>query len=96
MNKQLREDLKKFHHEIDFNGLVPYFAQGILRLVEEIDIFDAGVAIAEDQVQTIKNWLDNNQIRELTPDEVESWSKNKELKFEFIIVQPFVICKKLD
>jgi hypothetical protein len=95
MSKQLKEDLKKFHHEMDFGGLVPYFAQGILRIIESIDIFDAGVAIATDQVQTIKKWMDNDQIRELSPDEVKLWSKDKELKFEFIIVQPFVICKKL-
>jgi hypothetical protein len=95
MSDQIKEELKKFHHEIDFKGLVPYFAQGILRIVEDIDLFDAGVAIAQDQVQTIKNWMDSNQLRELTTKEVELWNEDCSLRFEFIIVQPFVICKKL-
>jgi len=86
---------QKFKTELDtctWNLLDKNIDRGAVLIIHDLDILDVAVAIAEDQVQTISNWLSNKQIESVPPEESK---KDREGTFQYLIIQPYVIIKKV-
>ncbi len=86
---ELRKKLQTEIEECDWNLLDKNLERGAVILVDStIDLVDAGMAIAEDQTQTVANWLNNRQLISLSMDDS---GKYQEKKFQFLIIQPYVL-----
>jgi hypothetical protein len=54
-----------------------------------------GVAIAEDNVQSVQNWISELLIHKPSPDELNTWNGEPEKQFLTLIVQPFVLVRAI-
>ena len=94
------EDLKKkLESEIescDWEMLAPHYQRDVvIWLGEGVELIDAGMALAQDQVQTVANWQAEGLIGKPTEDQVKVWEQEPKKKFaNFLIVQPFVLIKQ--
>jgi hypothetical protein len=85
---QLAEELAN----TDWNSLIPHAKRNALIVVHEsLDLVDVGVAIANDNVQLVQNWIDEQLIHKPSWDELGTWNTHPDREFSTLIVQPFVL-----
>ena len=66
-----------------------------LVLVEAaLDLVDAGIALAENDVARVKGWLESGALRKPEPLDLSTWRAAPETAFEMLIVQPFVLVQR--
>ncbi len=92
--------IQKFQDEVkqaDWSMLKPHFERDAIWVIEEsLNLFETAVAIARDDVSKIKEWKDNEKLRELTLEEISEWDNSPFKKVvNFVILAPFVIVQKL-
>ena len=95
MEENLKEKLSSELYVTSWSVLENHYKKDVLFLVKnDIDLVDAGVAIANDDVTQVKIWQESQSLRRPTEKEVSDWSKSKNLNlFEFLVIQPYVIIK---
>lgn len=91
----LREKLASEKELASWDMLADHYKRGALFGVKSnLDLITVAVAIAEDNVQQVKIWLDNQELYQITQTEVEQLDQNSREKIaEFVIVQPYVLMK---
>lgn len=88
----LYEKLQKDIDESDWSLLQPHYErQAIFILSEEIDIAAAGVAMAQDNVETVKSWMENQKLSQPKKEDAEAWGNDLQQRFKFLIIQPYVL-----
>jgi hypothetical protein len=91
-----REKLNSERAVTDWRSLGPHHEREALFLVTgEVDLVDAAVAIAEDDSAAIAAWLAQGALARPTDDEIAAWSDAPDARFEFLIVQPFVVAARV-
>ncbi|MCB9062546.1 MAG: DUF2288 family protein [Halobacteriovoraceae bacterium] len=93
----LIEKLEKDVDKASWDLLAPYFAKGLLLFVEkELDLCEVGQAVAQDDIEKVKNWQKNNLFIPVSSEQASIWSTlPKDSCFcHFIIVQPFVLIQE--
>lgn len=92
---ELREKLAKEVLETDWKPLAEHFARGAVYYLEtELDIIDVGEAMANDEVSSIKQWLDNGLMYTPTPDQATQFAQDGDTKFSMLIIEPYVLIQK--
>ncbi len=91
------EDLvRKFNEElsdIDWKALQPHFAIGTLVVADQtMDLVEVGVKMAQDDKQAFLEWLATGKVYKPDEDQARRWDKNNS-RFNFLIVQPFVLAQ---
>lgn len=85
----------KFHDEVavtDWRSLRPHHERQALFLVSgDVDLSDAALAIAEDDTASVAAWLARGTLNRPSDDEAAAWTEDPETRFEFLIVQPYVV-----
>ena len=97
----MSEDLKKkLREEIEvcsWSLLDQHYQRGaVFHISQELDLVEVAVAVALDNVDTVKTWKEAGDFQ--TPDDydVNKWQENPDDKvFKFLIVQPFVLIQKI-
>lgn len=92
----LREKLEAEILETNWSPVAPHFARGNVYLLDDdLDILDVAVAMAEDQVSTVKIWLDDGLLSPPTPEEATIFhKKDGEIIFNMLIIEPYVLIQK--
>lgn len=86
LKEKLKDDIDKASWEM----LKIHHERGAVFVVDsKLDLIDVGAAIAVDEVNTVKIWLDNKQFTKL--EEIPTEEDQKERKIKFLIVQPYVL-----
>jgi len=75
-------DLIGPHHERESAFLVS----------SELDLTAVGMAMARDEVEYIRSWLTDGKMARPTDELIAAWTEN-EVKFDYLIVQPYVLIK---
>ena len=77
--------------------LQPHFKRDALFIVDpKLEMATVAKSIAKDEVNLIKIWIDNGDLRRPTLEEDEQWSKEiKKDIANFLIIQPYVIMQLL-
>lgn len=96
----MTEDVRsKLHSEImpaTWPELLYQFARGALFLVDsESDLLDVAHAIAEDDKATVERMITSGQLRRATDDDARRFQAATVQRFQFVIVQPWVIAQAL-
>lgn len=64
--------------------------QALFIVAESLDIVAVGVAMAKDQVEYIRNWLNEGLIDKPNEEMIDAWLAN-DVTFNYLIIQPYVI-----
>ena len=91
----LRDKLKEEILETTWEPLAAHFARGTTYLLDDdLILLEVGLAMAEDDVTQIKEWLDHGLMSPPTPEQAESFAQNSELTFKMLIIEPYVLIKQ--
>lgn len=84
------EELKKQLDQATWEDLLPHYQRGgVVIVTEDMDLVQVGMAVVEDQVQQVQQWLAAEMVYKAEEYHVKKWPKEK--MFKFIIVQPYVL-----
>lgn len=61
----------------------------------QLDLVEAGAAVAEDNSKLVKQWLDDSWLYAPTEMQIEHWKQDREKEFTSLIIHPFVLIKEL-
>ncbi len=97
MTDELRQKLSSEIEEADWNALkVHHEKQAVIVVSDKLDLVSVGIAVANDDTNLVKIWLDNGDIYRPTKEQVDSFESDEYKKMcKFIIVQPFVLIQLL-
>jgi hypothetical protein len=56
-------------------------------------LVDVGLALAEDDISMVKQWLDDGWLYRPTESQINYWHQEQNLEFETLIIQPFVLSR---
>ena len=97
MGENLRDRLETDKAFTDWRSLRWHHEREALFLVaDSIDLVDAGLAIAEDNADQIRVWLEAGHLRRPTESESTQWEQDPDVCFDYLIVQPFVFVSVRD
>ena len=92
----LREKLSQEIATADWSLLAPHAKSEKLIVVDPaIVLLDAAVAVAENNSIQITSWIEDGQLTKLSPDEQAEMENEKAVFFEFVIVAPFILAKRM-
>jgi len=93
--QDLRAELAEMVDEAELSWLLPHARRGALVAVNsELDLVDVGVAIANDNVTSVQNWIDEQLIVKLSADELMERGSDRTRRFTALIVQPYVLMQE--
>lgn len=95
--ESLKDKLTKEIDVADWSMLEEHFERGAMITVSsDLDLIDAAVAVAEDKVELVKEWLREGALVNTSHEDAGSWKKQPHQKIvEFVIVQPYVLVQKI-
>lgn len=95
MSTALRDKLKSEVMATDFAALAPHFARGaLIMLASDLDLLDVAEAVARDERAKVEAWLTTQRLWRATDDEARSAAAGS-ARFQFVIVQPWVLAQAL-
>jgi hypothetical protein len=90
----LRAELAEMVDQAEWGWLEEHAKRGrIIVVAPNLDLVEVGVAIAEDNVTTVQQWMEDGWIAYPTEEQLSNWNQNKTQSFPSLIVQPFVLFK---
>jgi hypothetical protein len=94
MTKTYREQLSSEVSSAYWEDLASHAERDAILLVRGgISIVDAGAAIAGNDTEQVRRWVENGQLCKPTAPELAEWSADTEKVFIFLIVQPYVLVR---
>jgi len=95
MSDALRAHLSNEVHRVDWKPLSPHAKRGALVLVDaRLDLVDVALAIANDDAERVRQWMDARQLLKPTEDQIARWKGEAEERFTVLIVQPYVLAQR--
>jgi hypothetical protein len=90
----LRAELAEMLDQAEWGWLEEHAKRGrVIVVAPNLDLIEVGVAIAEDNVTTVREWMDDGWIAYPTEEQLSYWNQNKTQSFTSLIIQPFVLLK---
>lgn len=94
--QDLRAQLAETLDEAEWEWLIPHAKRDALVVVaEQLDLIDVGVAIAQDDVAIVQNWISETLIAKPSLDQLSDWNSDRTKRFNTLIVQPYVLVQPL-
>jgi len=92
----LRQQLESEIGDCLASDLKAHIERGAVVIVApEIELIDAGLAVAEDDADSVKYWIEKESFRRPKESEIKTWADEPELKFRSVIVRPYVLVQPL-
>lgn len=96
MDEPLREKIRAEIMGASWADLVYQFARGGLVLVRaELDLLDVATAVAADDRTLVQGWLASGALWRATEHDALRFQQSPALRFQFVIVQPWVLAQPL-
>lgn len=94
--QDLRAQLAETLDEAEWEWLIPHAKRDALVVVaEQLDLIDVGVAIANDDVAIVQNWISSSLIGKPSLAQLSDWNSDRTKRFNTLIVQPYVLVQPL-
>ncbi len=91
-NEQLQAQLRDELGVVAWRDLKPHHVRGAVFMVaQNLDLVDVAVAVAVDDIETVKAWLISGEFARLDPDLAETWSAAGGPPLQCVITQPYVL-----
>ncbi|ALF55536.1 hypothetical protein ACX27_26215 [Nostoc piscinale CENA21] len=92
----LRAELTEGLDEAEWDWLIPHVQRDAVILVAQgLNLLDVGEAIANDNTQSVQQWIDEQLITKPSVDQVGRWNGDRQKRFNTLIVQPFVLVQEM-
>jgi hypothetical protein len=92
IHAQLAQDLA----DVSWKDIIPHCQRDAAIVVYEgLDIVEAGVAIAQDNVAQVQVWIEEQLLQKPTAQQLSLWNQDPEQLFSVLIVQPYVLIRPL-
>ncbi|MBW4612967.1 MAG: DUF2288 family protein [Desmonostoc vinosum HA7617-LM4] len=92
----LRTQLKEAVDEAEWEWLIPHAQRDAIILVaDDLDLLDVGVAIANDQLTSVQQWIDEQLLTKPTVVQLGEWNSNLSKRFNTLIIQPYVLVQEI-
>lgn len=95
MKNDLSKKLEGEIQEASFDMLLDHYVKKILIEISGLDLLEVAVAVATDDSDNVKKWLDEKKLIRSEDLNVDTYKKNNQ-KFKFLIIQPYVLVKQID
>lgn len=66
----------------------------LILVSDTLDLADAGVAVAQDDVARVQRWIEAGLLTKPTAADLERWSFDAAARFDSLIVAPFVLARE--
>lgn len=92
----LSEKLASEVGEAGWESLEPHYLRDALFIVDaKLDLIEVAVAVAEDRVEEVASWIEAGLLARPTVEQAKAWGEKRSLGFRFLIVQPFVLARRV-
>ncbi|MBL0224254.1 MAG: DUF2288 domain-containing protein [Geobacteraceae bacterium] len=90
-----KEDLALTIDETEWSWLRAHLERGGLILVNDsLDLAEAGLRVAEDDVAVIEHWVSTGKLGKPTEAQITHWNDEKQKKFAMLIISPYVLIQE--
>lgn len=90
--ESLRENLERIMGPVAHSDLAAHIARDAVFIVSgAVSLIDCAVAIAMDDVDRVKPWIDSGALRKPTQSERDAWPAGV---WNSVVVQPFVLVQR--
>ncbi len=94
--QDLRAQLADTLDEAEWEWLIPHAKRdAVVVVAQQLDLIDVGVAIAQDDVAIVQNWISEALIAKPTLTQLSDWNSDRTKRFSTLIVQPYVLVQQL-
>ncbi len=88
----IQEQLAQDMANIEWSDLIPHCQRDAVIVVDEaLNLIEAGVAIAEDNVAQVQVWVEEQLLQKPTEQQLSLWNQSPSQQFSTLIVQPYVL-----
>ena len=92
----LREKLRGDIQAVEAAALVPHHHRGALFILDvQSDLLEVAMAIAGDDASAIEGLVRDQRLRRPSLGELADWCVDLELRFQFVILQPYVLAQPI-
>lgn len=92
----LKAELRESLDEAQWSWLKPHADRDVVIVVaESLDLVDVGYAIANDQVASVEQWIQDCLIYKPSIEQKAAWNGDQTKRFQALILQPYVLVKEL-
>lgn|ERR1039457_4314102 len=90
-----KEDLALTIDETEWSWLRAHLERdGLILVNDTLDLAEAAVRIAADDVAAIDQWVFDGKIGKPTEKQILHWNEDKQKKFAMLIVSPYVLIQE--
>lgn len=87
-----KEELALSIDEAQWDWLRAHLERGGLILIDNaLDLAEAAVKVANDETQSIEQWVNRGLISKPSESQIKSWDDNKEKVFSMLIISPYIL-----
>ncbi len=88
--QDLRQSLMDLLDEAEMDWLQPHIDRDVVVWVDgSLDLVDVGMAIAQDDANTVRRWIEEQFLIKPDADRIAQWEPS--VRFRALIVQPYVL-----
>jgi hypothetical protein len=88
----IQEQLAQDMANIEWSDLIPHCQRDAVIVVDEaLNLIEAGVAIAQDNVAQVQVWVEEQLLQKPTEQQLSLWNQSPSQRFSTLIVQPYVL-----
>lgn len=97
MTRDLRQELTQMVGPTQWNWLKPHIARDAVVFVDpNLDLVDVGVALTNDNVQSVQRWIGEQLITKPTKQQLADWGvSGPNNRLRSLIVQPYVLVQEV-
>lgn len=93
--QDLRAELAESLDEAQLDWLKPHIQRDMVVVVAPgLDLLDVGVAIARDDVSSVQHWISEQLLHKPFPEQLADWNADQTIRFQALIVQPYVLVQE--
>ena len=90
-----REELALAVDEAEWGWIRAHLERGGIIIVgPALDIADVGLALAVDDSATIREWITEKKLTKPTAEQIATWDRQGNKRFQTLIVSPFVLIQE--
>ncbi|MEO0375277.1 MAG: DUF2288 domain-containing protein [Cyanobacteria bacterium P01_A01_bin.17] len=78
--------------DIEWRDIIPHSQRdAVIVVTPSLDMLDVGMALANDEVQSVQHLISEQLIYKPSEQELSDWNGEPQKMFQALIVQPFVL-----
>lgn len=96
MSEELKLKFLEEMADVDWPALKKHYERDALIIISQnLDLVEMAIMTAKDDSEQMADLIATAKITKPSEEQVKTWENNPEKKFQFLIVQPFVLAQEI-